>query len=46
MFRDQLQKAYSADVKQDLQYFAETYGADMPRNWPKFEVRCIDLIFC
>ncbi len=37
-FKDQLESAKSGDVKHDLIWWAENYGADMPKNWPRFEV--------
>ena len=37
--KDMLESAYNGNVKHDLTWWSESYGADMPRNWPQFEVR-------
>jgi len=35
--KDMLESAYNGNVKHDLTWWSESYGADMPRNWPQFE---------
>ena len=42
--KDMLESAYNGNVKHDLTWWSENYGADMARNWPRFEVRFAFLI--
>eukprot|EP00794_Sanderia_malayensis_P018151 gene18151-19962_t len=37
LFKEQLESANIGDVKHDLTWWAENYGADMPQHWPQFE---------
>lgn len=36
-FDNQLNVAYSGKSQYDVKWWSENFGADMPRNWPKFE---------
>eukprot|EP00795_Rhopilema_esculentum_P011322 gene11322-21513_t len=42
ILKDQLQSAYNANVKHDLGWWSENHGADMPKNWPRFEFYALD----
>lgn len=36
-YENQLNVAYSGKSQYDVKWWSENFGADMPRNWPKFE---------
>ena len=37
-FDSQVNAAYGGKTQYDVKWWSENFGADMPRNWPKFEV--------
>ena len=44
-FDNQINAAYNGKSSYDLKWWTENFGADMPRNWPKFEVCDIKRMF-